>query len=93
MAEHLQVGELHQGGRLEVHVVGADFLAAFFDAVGDVLLLRAFVVAQASDEVVEGLLEHGGGCSGRRRRARGGELVGERPRRGVAAGGGSEETS
>jgi hypothetical protein len=57
--EHLEVGELHEGRGLQVHVVGPYLLATFSDALGNVLFLRALVVAQASDEVVEGFLEPG----------------------------------
>ena len=59
MAKHLKVGELHEGRGLEVHVVCANFLAAFFYAFGNVLALVSLVVAQASDEVEEGFLEPG----------------------------------
>jgi hypothetical protein len=57
MAKHLEVGELHEGRGLEIHVVGADLLAAFFNGVGDVFLLGALVGTQAPDEVVEGFFE------------------------------------
>jgi len=53
MAKHFEIGQLHEGCRFEVHVVGADLVATFFYALGDVFLLAALVVAQASDEVVE----------------------------------------
>lgn len=59
VAEHLEVGELHESRGLEVHVVCADFLAAFFYRVGDVFLLGALVCPQAPDEVVEGFFEPG----------------------------------
>ena len=59
VAEHFEVGQLHEGRRLEVHVVCADFLAAFLDRVGDVLALGALVGAQAPDEVIEGFFEPG----------------------------------
>ena len=59
MAKHLEVGELHEGRGLEIHVVGADLLAAFFYGVGDVFLLGALVGTQAPDEVVEGFFEPG----------------------------------
>ena len=57
MTEHLEVGELHEGGGFEVHIVGADFLATFFYRFANVFLLGALVVPQASDEVVERFLE------------------------------------
>jgi hypothetical protein len=57
MAKHLKVGELHESGGLEVHVVGPDLLAAFFYRFGDIFLFGAFVVPEASNEVVEGFLE------------------------------------
>jgi len=57
--EHLEVSKLQESRRLEVHVVGPNFLATFLDRFADILLLAALVVAQTPDEVEKLLLEPG----------------------------------
>lgn len=57
VTKHFQIREFHERSGFEVHVVGPYFFATFFYALGDVLFLRALVVAQASNEVVEGFFE------------------------------------
>ena len=57
MAKHLEVCKLHESGGLEVHVVGPDFGATFFYRGCDVFFLAAFVVSEASNEVIEVFLE------------------------------------
>jgi hypothetical protein len=55
--EHFEVCKLHKRCGLEVHVVGPYFFPTFFYALGDVLSLVAFVVAEASNEVEERFFE------------------------------------
>lgn len=57
---HTHIGELHDCGSLELHVLALDLASDFFIGLSDELCLVALVCPQTSNKVLEGSLPHCG---------------------------------